>query len=240
MGPTDTLVQAGATLVGFGVATWLIGFKALRLTREDLRWAALAPGLRGFGVGLLLGVVPAGFSLALALAVGGASVVQDQGSLPDYLGTVALTTLVLAPAALAEEVMFRGVPQVTLARSLGRWPAIVLVSALFGLIHAFNPNQGPLGVFNAAVAGVLLTVAFYLPGGLWTAVGAHLGWNATIAALDAPVSGLIFPIPWLDYRPGRPEWLTGGSFGPEGGVLATVALGLAIGLGMRWMQPEQG
>ena len=32
--------------------------------------------------------------------------------------------------------------------------------------------------------GILLGVAFYFPGGLWTAFGVHLGWNVTLAALD--------------------------------------------------------
>ena len=59
---------------------------------------------------------------------------------------------------------------------------------------------------------------------MWTAFGAHLGWNATLAALAAPVSGLPFDIPYIDYRMGGPAWLTGGAFGPEGGLLATVAL----------------
>ena len=56
---------------------------------------------------------------------------------------------------------------------------------------------------------------------MWTAFGAHLGWNATLAALAAPVSGLPFDIPYIDYRMGGPAWLTGGAFGPEGGLLAT-------------------
>ena len=37
----------------------------------------------------------------------------------------------------------------------------------------------------------------------------------------------MIPIPWLDYVARGPAWLTGGGFGPEGGVLAT--LGLAAG-----------
>ena len=38
------------------------------------------------------------------------------------------------------------------------------------------------------------------------------------------MSGLPFDIPYIDYRGGSPGWLTGGAFGPEGGLLATVAL----------------
>jgi len=55
----------------------------------------------------------------------------------------------------------------------------------------------------------------------------YVGRLRALAALDAPVSGINLRIPFLDYQPGQPVWLTGGTFGPEGGVLATLILGLA-------------
>ncbi|HUL69244.1 MAG TPA: type II CAAX endopeptidase family protein [Gemmatimonadales bacterium] len=238
MGAEDALVQSGAMLVGFGIATWLIGFKLLRLTREDLRWFRASPGLRWFGWGLLIGAAPALLTVGVAMATTDAGLVSDQGSVTDYLRAVGLTGLVLLPAAASEELAFRGVPLVALAQAIGRVPATICTAILFGLIHAFNPHQTPLGLLNAAVAGVLLAVAFFTPGGIWTAVGAHLGWNMTLAAFDAPVSGLIFPIPWLNYRAGHPDWLTGGAFGPEGGVLATGALAIAIAVATRWTVKE--
>jgi hypothetical protein len=96
----------------------------------------------------------------------------------------------------------------------------------------------PEGLVNIAVAGIFLSLAFYSPGGMWTAVGAHLGWNATLAALAAPVSGLPFDIPYIDYRSGGPGWLTGGAFGPEGGLLATVALTATAALVARWIRKD--
>jgi hypothetical protein len=95
-----------------------------------------------------------------------------------------------------------------------------------------------LGLGNIALAGIFLGVAFYAPGGMWTAFGAHLGWNATLAALDAPVSGLPFSIPLIDYRAGDPVWLSGGGFGPEGGLLATGAITGALLIMMRWARQD--
>jgi hypothetical protein len=73
---------------------------------------------------------------------------------------------------------------------------------------------------------------------MWTAFGAHLGWNGTLAALGAPVSGLPFQIPLVDYTMGGPPWLTGGSFGPEGGLLSTVAITAAIVLAAQWVRKD--
>lgn len=221
------VIQTVAGLLAYGLVTWAIGFRGLGLTARDLRWAPFKRAGRGFGFGLLLGAAPALFALGLSTLVGEARFVPDEGDLAAYATRVGLTALVLAPAALMEELMFRGVPQVVLARAFGRLPAILALSTTFALAHVFNPNGTPLGLVNIALAGVLLGLAFYTPGGLWTAWGAHLGWNAMLAALDAPVSGHPFAIPMIDYLPGEPAWLTGGSFGPEGGFLASIAIGLA-------------
>jgi len=168
------------------------------------------------------------------VAAGDAAWVRDDGSLGEYLVRAALTLAVLAPAALSEEVIFRGVPLVLLAAAVGRGAGVTAVAVPFALAHLANPNLTALGVGNIALAGILLGLAFYAPGGIWTAWGVHLGWNGLLACLDTPVSGVPFDIPFLDYLAGAPVWLTGGAFGPEGGLAATVALTLAIPVAARW------
>jgi hypothetical protein len=236
--PASLAVQSLSGLLGYGLLTWGIGHRAIGLSWEELRWAPVSRAGPGFLVGLVIGTVPAGLALGLSLLVGGAHFVPDAGTPGDYLLQVARTVLLLAPAALFEEVAFRGVGQVVLARAIGRVPTIALLSTLFALAHFENANSTALGLVNIALAGVLLGVAFYAPGGIWTAWGAHLGWNATLAALDAPVSGLPFRIPTIDYLPGGPAWLTGGSFGPEGGVLATLMIVAATAVAWRWSGKE--
>ena len=136
--------------------------------------------------------------------------------------------------------MFRGLPMVRGRPGHRTGPARSCCSSvLFALAHIRNPDVTAAGLGNIALAGILLALAFFSPGGMWTAFGAHLGWNATLAALAAPVSGLPFDIPYIDYRMGRPAWLTGGAFGPEGGLLATLALTAdAWSLVARWVRKE--
>jgi hypothetical protein len=64
---------------------------------------------------------------------------------------------------------------------------------------------------------------------LYAAWAAHVAWNWIMAVpLHAPVSGLAFEAP--DYRTVStgPAWITGGSWGPEGGLAA--ALGMVAAL----------
>jgi membrane protease YdiL (CAAX protease family) len=238
-GPTQTVVAGGSQLAGFAFATWLVGFRLLHLRPAQLRWAGPRIGTRGLALGLILGAAAAGIALLAAVVLANSHWSRDAGGLGDYLGQVVKTSLVLAPAALSEEVMFRGIPLILLAAAIGRATALVVVAGLvFALFHGLNPGVTALGLGNIALAGIFLGVAFYAPGGLWTAFGAHLGWNATLAALDAPVSGLPFQIPFIDYRAGEPVWLSGGHFGPEGGLLATVAITAALLITLRWARKD--
>ena len=234
LGPESMLLQAVAILASTALFTWLIGVRRLGLTRHDLRYVTGQRARSGFSLGLLAGALTAGLALLIGVVAGQAGWRSDAGGFVEYLTQSLKTIAVLAPLALSEEVVFRGVPLVLLAGAFGRGSAVVAISVLFALSHVNNPNATPLGLGNIALAGIFLGLAFYAPGGIWTAFGAHLGWNSMLACLDTPVSGVPFNIPMLDYNAGSPAWLTGGTFGPEGGLAATLALTVAIVGTARW------
>ena len=139
---------------------------------------------------------------------------------------VALPLIVgLIFAALGEELGFRGYPLRRLGDTLGVLPAMLLLAILFGLLHAKNPNATVFSTVNVALAAIWLSLAFFSSGGMPLAWGAHFGWNACLAILfDAPVSGYVFHVPVVEYTPGAHVWVDGGAFGPEGGIVATIAL----------------
>jgi CAAX protease family protein len=232
------LAQGIGLLLAFGAATWVVGSKALGLDASALRWRVRLAPSRGFAAGLAFGVLPAVLAMTLGVFAAGAGWLRDGGSFTAWMAGAGKTVLILAPAALAEELMFRGLPMVVAAQAIGRGRAIVLLSVLFALAHLQNPDVTAAGLANIALAGIWLSLAFFSPGGMWTAFGAHLGWNVTLAALAAPVSGLPFDIPYIDYRMGSPAWLTGGAFGPEGGLLATFTLTATVVLVARWIRKE--
>lgn len=237
-GPEMLLLQGTAMLVAALIVTWLVGVRINRLDAAALRYEGGRRGIQGVAGGLLLGALAAGTALLLSALLGGAEWVRDDGGVGAYIMQTGKTLLVLAPAALAEEVLFRGVPLVLLAYAFGRAPALIALAVLFGLGHLLNPNVTALGIANIIAAGLFLGLAFFAPGGIWTAFGAHLGWNAMLAALDAPVSGLPFEMPFIDYEAGGPAWLTGGAFGPEGGLTATAAIGFACVATAKWMRKD--
>jgi membrane protease YdiL (CAAX protease family) len=124
--------------------------------------------------------------------------------------------LVLASGALAEELMFRGYPFQRLVEAIGSVGAILVFSALFGLVHLMNPSANPLGLLNTVVIGVALSLAYLRTRALWLPWGLHFGWNATLGLVfGLPVSGIRLFNVALHTTASGSKWLTGGAYGLE-------------------------
>jgi len=113
---------------------------------------------------------------------------------------------------------------------VGFYIPILMSSILFGLLHLSNPGSTDLATVNTVLAGVWFSVLVLRQGSLWSAISAHWAWNATILlGVGLPVSGLgpetgLHVVSLIDLDATGPQWLSGGSYGPEGSIGATVAL----------------
>ncbi len=138
-----------------------------------------------------------------------------------------LALILFALAAAFEELLFRGYPFQTLLR--GGVPAlvpIILLSVFFGVVHLGNPSSTTFSTVNTILAGIWLSVAYLKTRSLWFPTALHLGWNWMMGTFfGLPVSGLKFvPHPVLLATSEAPLWLTGGAYGCEGGLAATLVL----------------
>ncbi|MGO8816700.1 MAG: lysostaphin resistance A-like protein [Terriglobia bacterium] len=132
---------------------------------------------------------------------------------------------VFALAAANEEAIFRGYPFQRLTESITPVGAIIATSTLFGLAHRSNPHSTWVSTLNTALIGVPFAVAYLRTRSLWMPIGMHFIWNFLLGfLLGLPVSGLLVPASVLTARVGGPVWMTGGEYGPEGGVLVTGAI----------------
>lgn len=226
-------LSSGCAVVGFGFATWLVGHVLNRRPATALGWGE--PGrLPGrLAAGVAVGGVMAAGAVVLAVALSGARLAHDPAT--GFAAAAAPLAVGLLAAALAEELMFRGYPLRRLADAVGPWVATTLLAAGFAVAHGANPNVTAFGTINIALAAVWLAAAFFSRGAMPLAWGLHFGWNAGLAlGFEAPVSGLTFDLPAVDYAPGRQAWIDGGAFGPEGGVVGTVSFGIGAAA-LVWM-----
>ncbi|MFL5578174.1 MAG: CPBP family intramembrane glutamic endopeptidase [Gemmatimonadaceae bacterium] len=185
-------------------------------------------------LGFLLGALAIGVPSGLLLAARWLRVEPwVQGSWSGAAWSLAVT---LAPAAFWEELMFRGYPFAVLRERFGPRLALGVTSLVFGVVHAQNPGAAPLPVLMVVVAGVFLGGVMLATRSLYAAWGAHFAWNWTMAAIfHMAVSGAGFPTPNYRVVEVGPDWLTGGSWGTEGGIGAL--LGMSAGLWYLFARP---
>jgi len=222
-------IPAAAMFLGFVstlLASWI-------LTRRVNKKPLAAIGLwvhprtaRELGIGLLIGFLMMTGVFIIQLAAGYLTVTWRGLAWHEAGATVMFSLFYFASSAAGEELLFRGYPFQTLAQGITMLPAILAMSGLFGVAHMQNPHATVLSTVNVMLAGIWLSLAYLKTRGLWLPFGLHLSWNfAQTTVYGFPTSGFGFAEHriWSTVQTG-PEGITGGAFGPEGGILATLAL----------------
>jgi hypothetical protein len=213
---------------------------ALRLV-DDRAWDDVAMGGAAWRRGTLArGAAVGGGALVLLsaiLAATGSVLVEPVPLAPGDAASpwtrwveAALRALwVLVPAALWEEVVFRGylwrVADDAGRAVVARWSTAVA----FGLIHALNAGATPLSIVCVVAAGLALGVVRERLSSVPAAFTAHLMWNAGMAiGLHVAVSGAPFDTPVYRSLLGASAWWSGGAWGPEGGLAALLVIGIVL------------
>jgi membrane protease YdiL (CAAX protease family) len=155
-------------------------------------------------------------------------------------GYAALWGLVFLFVGLFEEFGFRGYPQFTVASGIGFWPAATILSAAFGALHLRNGGEGPVGALSVFAIGMFFCLTLRRTGNLWFAVGLHASfdWGETFL-FSAPDSGIVASGHLLNSSFHGPVWLTGGTVGPEGSVMAFAVVALAAAIFSRVFPPRE-
>lgn len=194
---------------------WTLGFE---------RAGAVWQYARGLLVGLL------SFSAVIGLLAAPGAVAAEDGAAGRQglaaLAGVAVVAVGWVVQGAAEEVLCRGWILPVVGARYGLWIGVATNALVFAILHGLNPNVGPLAVLNLGAVGVFLALYALREGGLWGVCGWHAAWNWAQGNLygfevsgAAPAGGML-----LDLREAGPDALTGGAFGPEGGLAVTAVL----------------
>jgi membrane protease YdiL (CAAX protease family) len=194
------------------------------LSDVGLGWTAASR--RNLSLGLLGGIGGALVVVLLPLALRMADFERVPGERLHWPSLLFVSILLLF-GAVGEEMLFRGYGFQVLVKGIGPFATILPVAVLFGLAHSQNLNFGPLALFNTVLWGVVLGYAYLRSGDLWLPIGLHFGWNWTLPLLGANLSGFTMDVTGYAMHWKVWEKLSGGAYGPEGGLLTTaVAIGL--------------
>ncbi len=204
-------------------ATWI----ALRMERPR-RFTEIGlwfnrDSVWNLAVGLVGGVGAAALTLIPPLMADLARWVPSSAD-PAPWGGIALTVALLMAGSAGEEILFHGYGFQKLLGVWGPFTTVLTVGAIFGALHGGNPGSTGLALVNTAGFGALFGWAFLRTGSLWMPIGLHFGWNFTLPLFGVKVSGLTIKLVGHDMLWNVGSFWSGGAYGPEGGILATVVL----------------
>lgn len=198
--------------------------------------------VRNFGVGTVFGIVLLAVLLGVLALLDCVRVGIGRGPFnSDFLWV----TLALLFNTIQQEALVHGYVQQMVRARFGSAAGVVVSSVVLVLLHwTLFEAKTLLLLTNLFAAGVLLGIAFLYSRSLWLPIGIHFGWNY----IQGPILGL--PLTSVDlwnsdlvYVVGS-DYVTGGSVGLEGGIVASAVLVAASAwLYRMWMsklakQPE--
>ncbi len=219
-------------------------FMLIRLTLDLVVVAGiyliLRPSSRGFPwrdpkvtsrvlQGLLTGIAVMVAAILAIILIGGAHAEPSSQSSRSAFAYGAGWLMSDFIGAAGEELFGRVGVLLIAERFVGRRGAMIVSGLTFSLLHLGNPGVTWVWLLRLFVQGVLLAYAVYRTSSVWWSVGYHTGWNWASAPLfGAAGSGYLDQGHIFDFTPTGSKWLTGGKVGPEGSVLAFIAVLVAF------------
>ena len=221
---SDVVIRSAFTTFAGGAAANVLMarlFGAGRFSDFGLGWDRRAAlhlliglGAGGGGAALMLGI---------PLVAGMAALESQPTATGGTLVPAILLMVVLAFGSLGEELTFHGYAFQFLLRSMGVFATILPVSALFALAHINNVHVTLHALVNTMLFGFLLGFACWRTGALWLPVGVHFGWNLMLPLFGTSLSGFTIGMTGYALHWKAGELWSGGEYGPEVGLLCTLA-----------------
>lgn len=175
--------------------------------------------IKNLSIGIVLGVILQSLTVLMIYLKGGYSVI----SINPILFIIPPLTMGIT-SAIIEETLFRGIIFRIPEEKLGSYISLLISALIFGALHISNPNSSlSAGIGLAIQAGLLLGAAYIYSRNLWFPIAIHFAWNFTQSAIfGANVSGNAISKTLITSKIEGAEWFTGGQFGPEGSIQATI------------------
>lgn len=198
----------------------------------------LKDAVKQYARGFLFGMMMFVGSVAILGAFG--SVAFESGD-PNQQGVAALGGVVLVLIGWviqggAEEVLIRGWVLPVIGARYKAWIGLLVSSLIFAILHGLNPNLSAIALINLALFGVFAGLYAMREGSMWGISALHSVWNWVqgnffgfeVSGTQAQGGTLINLMETGD------DWLTGGAFGPEGGIAVTIVLLIGIAIILFW------
>lgn len=181
--------------------------------------------LKELGKGFLIGSIQFSLIVALLLLTGSGRLELAELSLEPVLFILALIPFWILQGG-TEELVTRGWLFPAVSAKSNIFIGILISSALFGALHLFNPGVTVLSIVNIILDGIFACFLMLKYDNMWVLAGMHGAWNFVQGNIyGIQVSGQGASTSILNYSSqSSVDLLSGGAFGAEGSIFASIVL----------------
>ena len=181
--------------------------------------------LKELGRGFLIGAVQFSLVVVLLLVTGTGSLKLGQVNLQSLIFVLAIIPFWILQGG-TEELVTRGWLFPAVSAKSNIFIGILISSALFGALHLFNPGVTVLSIVNIILDGIFACFLMLKYDNMWVLAGMHGAWNFVQGNIyGIQVSGQGASTSILNYSTqSSVDLLSGGAFGAEGSIFATIVL----------------
>lgn len=209
----DTIIQY-FDLIGVLLLLWIL-----------MRFVDKEPFINlGFSLKGKVNDIMLGMTLGLLLMAVGYTILILLGEIKfigfNYdLKNIILLFLLFIAVSIAEETYVRGYVLKNLLQSFNPIISLIISSAIFSLLHFFNPNVNYIALTELFIAGILLGISYVYTKNLWFPIAFHLSWNFFQVMFGFNVSGMD-TYSLIEFEIIENNNINGGDFGFEGSYLS--------------------
>ena len=209
----DTIIQY-FDLIGIFVLLWIL-----------MKFVDKEPFINlGFNIKGKMNDIILGMALGLLLMAVGYSTLIFLGEIKfvsfNYdLKSIILLFLLFIGVSVVEETYVRGYVLKNLLKSFNPVISLIISSAIFALLHFFNPNVNYIALTELFIAGILLGISYVYTKNLWFPIALHLSWNFFQVMFGFNVSGMD-TYSLIEFEILENNNINGGDFGFEGSYLS--------------------
>lgn len=223
-------------LLTFATISSLVFFRVKVIERRSLSSIGLNKNnwLKKYLLGFFIGLVMMSIIVLILLSFGYITIEKNPIQ-PVGVSAISSVLVILFGWIIqgaTEEIVTRGWLLNVLSNKFNIGVGLLISSTLFGLMHLSNPNVNYIAVINIILVGLFYGFYVIKTNDLWAVCGMHTAWNFAqgnlfgfeVSGIDVSVGSLI------DLNLVGSDFVTGGIFGPEAGIVATFILLVSIGI----------
>lgn len=174
-------------------------------------------------IGILIGATLQGLTILVIYLWGDFRIISV-----NPISSIITSFAVAFSVAIFEETLLRGIIFRIVEEKLGSYISLLISAIIFGSVHLLNPDSSVISSICIGIVGFMFGAAYIYSRSLWLPIAIHFSWNFVQSGIfGAITSGNEKTGSLFTTHISGAELITGGAFGPEGTIQATILWSLA-------------